>query len=108
VTKLRKPPIRTCVACRTTSDKRALVRVVRTPEGDVHVDPSGKANGRGAYVCLAPGCFDSAVAKRRFDGALRVNLKEDDLDQLRREFDEACTTRSASADAGRDGDTCLR
>ncbi len=114
MTKLRKPPIRTCVACRTTSDKRTLVRVVRTPEGDVHVDPSGKANGRGAYVCLAHGCLDNAIVRRRFDAALRVNLKEDDLDRLRREFDQVCATSaaaatgSAGAGAEQDGDTCLR
>ena len=110
MTKLRKPPVRTCIACRTSSDKRTLVRVVRTPEGDVHVDASGKANGRGSYVCLAQGCFDNAIAKRRFDGALRVNLKEDDLDRLRREFDEACAgvAGSSPVDASRDGDACLR
>lgn len=110
MTRLRKPPVRTCVACRTTSDKRALVRVVRTPEGDVHVDPTGKANGRGSYVCATQECFDNAIVKRRFDSALRVNLKEDDLDRLRREFDEACadTTGSTRVDAERDGDACLR
>lgn len=87
MTKLRRPPVRTCVACRTTSDKRELVRVVRTPEGDVHVDCSGKSNGRGSYVCLTQDCIDSALARHRFDSALRVNLKEDDLDRLRRELD---------------------
>jgi len=105
VTKLRKPPVRTCVACRTTSDKRELVRIVRTPEGDVHVDASGKANGRGSYVCLAHDCFDQALAKRRLDSALRVNLKEDDLDRLRREFDVLCAERAdaprADAQQGR-------
>ncbi len=90
MTKVRKPPVRTCVACKTPSDKRQLVRIVRTPQGDVHVDPSGKANGRGSYVCLAQGCFENALAKRRLDSALRVNLKEDDLDRLRREFDVLC------------------
>lgn len=90
MTKLRKPPVRTCIGCRATSDKRQLVRVVRTPEGDVHLDPTGKANGRGAYVCVDPKCFDTAIAKRRVDSALRVNLKEDDLDRLRREFDAQC------------------
>ncbi len=93
MTKLRKPPVRTCVACKTTSNKRELVRIVRTPEGDVHVDSTGKANGRGAYVCLAEGCLDMALAKRRFDSALRVSLREDDLDRLRREFDTACADR---------------
>ena len=100
MTKLRKPPVRTCVACKASSDKRELVRIVRTPEGDVHVDPTGKANGRGSYVCREQACFDTAVARRRFDGALRVNLKEDDLDRLRREFDAVCA-ESANAQQGR-------
>lgn len=93
MTKLRKPPVRTCIGCRESSEKRELLRVVRTPEGDVHVDPTGKANGRGAYVCLESSCFDTAVSKGRIDTALRVNLKEDDLDRLRREFDAQCAGR---------------
>jgi predicted RNA-binding protein YlxR (DUF448 family) len=73
------------------------------------VDATGKANGRGSYVCLARACFDNAIAKRRFDSALRVNLKEDDLDRLRREFDQVCApAASSNADVERDGDTCLR
>ena len=49
--KVRTPPIRTCTWCGSTSDKREFVRFVRTPEGDVALDPTGKANGRGAYTC---------------------------------------------------------
>lgn len=93
MTRVRTAPVRTCVGCRSTSEKRALVRIVRTPEGDVQVDPTGKANGRGAYVCIEAECFDAALTKRRLDTALRVNLKEDDVDRLRREFD---TLRAAT------------
>lgn len=88
MTRTRKPPLRTCIGCGRSTDKRDLVRVVRSSEGDVTVDPSGKANGRGAYLCCAQECFDAAVRKRRFDATLRVSLKEDDLDRLRREYDE--------------------
>lgn len=93
MTRVRSTPIRTCVGCRQTSDKRTLVRIVRTPEGDVHLDSSGKANGRGAYVCVERDCFDASLAKGRLNAALRVNLKEDDVDRLRREFD---TLRAAA------------
>ena len=93
MTSVRTTPIRTCVGCKATSEKRTLVRIVRTPEGDVHVDPSGKANGRGAYVCVEAACFDAAVARGRLNAALRVNLKEDDVDRLRREFE---TLRAAT------------
>lgn len=96
----RKTPIRTCVGCGETSDKRELVRVVRTSEGDVVVDGSGKRNGRGAYVHAHTACFDAAARRRRFDGALRVTLKEDDVSRLRREFNELLGT-SVSSGKGR-------
>lgn len=94
--KVRKTPLRTCIGCATGSDKRALVRVVRTPEGDVTVDPTGKANGRGAYLCSTPECFDAAVRRKRLDSALRVHLREDDIDRLRREFAQVVETLAAS------------
>lgn len=96
MTKVRKTPLRTCIGCQSGSDKRALVRVVRTPEGDVSVDPSGKANGRGAYLCATPECFDAAVRRKRLDSALRVHLKEDDIDRLRREFAQVIDDLAAS------------
>ena len=92
---VRKTPVRTCVGCRETDAKRELVRFVRTPEGDVEVDPSGKANGRGAYVCARPECFEAAVKRGRLSSALRVNLAEEDVERLRRDF-EALLTGAAS------------
>jgi predicted RNA-binding protein YlxR (DUF448 family) len=73
----RQPPQRTCVACRTTGDKRQLVRVVRTPS-DVEVDPSGKKPGRGAYLCHNPACWQAALQKGRLDAALKRKLTADD------------------------------
>ncbi|GAB4286382.1 MAG: YlxR family protein [Coriobacteriia bacterium] len=98
--KPRKPPLRTCVGCGMEADKRTLVRVVRTPEGYVIVDPTGKANGRGAYVCPDLACFEAAVRRKRFAHALRVNLTEDDVERLRREFERAVT---GDRDDSRDG-----
>ncbi len=86
--KPRKVPTRTCVGCATSSDKRAFVRVVRTPDGHVELDVSGKANGRGAYLCADPDCFEMARKRRRLDSALRVNLQDDDYARLKRDFDE--------------------
>ena len=86
--KQRKVPTRTCTGCATSSDKRQFVRFVRTPEGHVEVDPTGKANGRGAYLCADADCFETARKRRRLDSALRVTLKEDDYTRLKRDFDE--------------------
>ena len=74
---VRKTPQRTCIACRTTGDKRALVRLVRGPAG-VEVDPGGKKPGRGAYLCDRAECWREAIKKNRLDAALKTRLSQDD------------------------------
>ncbi len=73
----RHVPQRTCVGCRAVEGKRALVRVVRTPEGKVEVDPTGKRNGRGAYVHAQPSCWEAAL-KGSLARALKATLSDDD------------------------------
>jgi predicted RNA-binding protein YlxR (DUF448 family) len=68
----RTPPRRTCVVCRSATAKRALHRIVRSPAGTVHYDPTGKAPGRGAYLCGQPGCLETAVRRRSIQRALKV------------------------------------
>jgi predicted RNA-binding protein YlxR (DUF448 family) len=80
----RHIPQRTCVACRQTSAKRQLVRIVRTADGGVVIDPTGKLSGRGAYLCDSPACWRAALSSR---GALVRALKvetiaENDLQNL--------------------------
>lgn len=67
-------PQRTCIVCRETKDKRELIRVVRTPEGNFIVDPTGKANGRGAYLCRQASCWDKGLQKQRLAQALKATL----------------------------------
>ena len=78
----RHIPQRTCVACRRTSAKRELVRIVRTPEGGVEVDPTGKRSGRGAYLCPTPDCWRLAVQKGRLDRALKTSVSARDKEAL--------------------------
>lgn len=72
--KVKHIPTRTCVACGRAAAKRDLVRVVRTPEGDVLVDTAGKLSGRGAYLCSDPACLRSGVEKGRLARALKATL----------------------------------
>ena len=65
-------PQRTCVACRETDAKRQLIRLVRTPDGTVEVDPTGKRNGRGAYLCARVRCWQRGVNERILGRALRL------------------------------------
>lgn len=71
-------PQRTCIACRQVRNKRDLMRVVRTVEAGVVIDPSGKRAGRGAYLCRARTCWDIALApkSRMLDHALKTTLNE--------------------------------
>jgi predicted RNA-binding protein YlxR (DUF448 family) len=96
VMKARRQPVRTCLGCGESGDKRDLVRLVRTPDGDVAWDTTGKANGRGAYVHDSLDHFETAVRKRRIAQALRVNLREEDVERLRREFEVLLSERQAS------------
>jgi uncharacterized protein len=69
---VKRTPRRTCVVCRTTTAKRTLHRIVRSPSGTVSYDPTGKAAGRGAYLCGQPDCLDMAVRRRSIQRALKV------------------------------------
>lgn len=65
-------PIRTCVSCRTPGDKRGLLRVVRGTDGVVRYDPTGKADGRGAYVCASETCIAQAQKQKKLDRSLKA------------------------------------
>jgi predicted RNA-binding protein YlxR (DUF448 family) len=71
------------VGCRTVLAKRQLVRLVRTAEGEVAIDPTGKAAGRGAYLHDRRSCWQAALANGALEQALRVNLDEAQRAQLR-------------------------
>jgi predicted RNA-binding protein YlxR (DUF448 family) len=75
-----------CIACRGHDAKRGLYRIVRTPEGRVEPDPSGRRNGRGAYLCGQQACWEKALASGMLARALNVNVGIDPetLDTLRR------------------------
>ncbi len=78
----KRPPQRTCVACRATGDKRELVRIVRTPAGPVEVDQTGKKAGRGAYLCRKVECWDAGLKRDRLSSALRTKLTGEDRQRL--------------------------
>ncbi len=70
MTKQKKTPERRCVGCMTSYDKRTLIRIVRSPEGEISLDSTGKKSGRGAYICKNPDC----LKKAKKSGALSRNL----------------------------------
>jgi predicted RNA-binding protein YlxR (DUF448 family) len=73
---------RTCVACRQVRDKRELLRLVRTPQGGIEIDSTGKREGRGAYVCPTAICWEKALKGRQLEHALRGHLTHENREQL--------------------------
>lgn len=72
-------PQRTCVGCRQVQAKREMIRIVRTPEGRVEIDPTGKKSGRGAYLHPRRACWERALKDGRLEHALRIEaLREED------------------------------
>lgn len=76
-------PQRTCVVCRSERGKRELVRIVRTPAGEVRVDPTGKVAGRGAYLCQARPCWQGPALAHKLNAALKTTMSAEDLAALR-------------------------
>jgi len=74
--KVRKTPQRKCLGCNIVKDKKELVRIVRSPEGIVSIDISGKKAGRGAYVCPNKECVEKAIKSKSLEKALNVNINE--------------------------------
>ena len=90
--RIKHVPQRTCIGCRTTLSKRELIRIVRTPQG-VIIDPTGKANGRGAYVHNIRSCWEQAI-KGPINNALKVELTAEDRIKLS-EFIETLPVESS-------------
>ena len=75
-------PLRTCISCRDTKSKRELLRVVRTPDGHVQIDATGKKSGRGAYLCAKRSCWENAVKRHRLEQEFEVALSDEDRAEL--------------------------
>nr|WP_218027548.1 YlxR family protein [Dictyobacter alpinus] len=71
-------PLRTCIACRENKSKRELLRVVRTPEGQVMIDATGKKSGRGAYLCAKLSCWQKALKDHRLEQVFETQISVED------------------------------
>lgn len=84
--KTKKIPMRMCSGCREMKPKMELIRVVRTPEGKILIDNSGKVSGRGAYVCKNEECFNKSVKSKALSRALDALVEDEVLLQLKKEI----------------------
>ena len=94
-------PLRMCIACRQHDAKRGLIRIVRTPDGTVAVDPSGRQNGRGSYLCHQAACWERALSSGLLNRALKTEITAETVATLRR---HAATLPTATPTAATEGD----
>lgn len=82
----RKIPQRTCMGCQAKKDKRELVRIVRSPEGEIFVDLTGKKPGRGAYICPDLECLNKVVKSKRLERSLETTISEEIYEMLKEQL----------------------
>ena len=75
-------PQRTCIACKNVKDKKDLIRIVRTKEGEIELDMIGRKNGRGAYICKDIKCFESLKKSRGLDRSFKLQISPLIYDKL--------------------------
>lgn len=86
--KKRKIPMRMCIGCREMKPKRDMIRVVKSPEGDISLDYKGKAAGRGAYLCHNPDCLEKAIKHRLLEKTFSQKIDDEIYAKLREQRNE--------------------
>ncbi|TYO97893.1 RNase P modulator RnpM [Desulfallas thermosapovorans] len=86
--RVKKIPERMCIGCQEMKPKKILIRVVRTPEGTIEIDSTGKRSGRGAYICRSKDCLDKALKGKRLDKALKHAITQDIKEGLLERVDQ--------------------
>ena len=87
--KVKKIPERQCLGCNEHRPKKEMLRVVRTPEGEIVLDFVGKVSGRGAYICRNVSCFRKARKSKRIDRSLDVTVPETVYDRMEQELEKS-------------------
>ena len=95
----KRIPQRKCVGCGASKNKPDLIRVVRSPENEISIDPRGKKSGRGAYICKDEDCLKKAVKARKFDRSFEIKVPEEILGTLLRQLKEAKETADSADSA---------
>lgn len=85
---MKKIPVRTCVVCHSKIEKKNLLRIVCNKDNEIFYDQTGKANGRGAYICNDPKCLDTFLTKNILERAFKRAIDRDTVDVVRENIKE--------------------
>lgn len=80
---MKKIPLRTCMACNEKKPKKELVRIVKNKDGEIFIDRTGKADGRGAYICDSIECLEKVIKSKRLERVLETHIPEEVYNNLR-------------------------
>jgi predicted RNA-binding protein YlxR (DUF448 family) len=83
----KKIPMRQCVGCGEMKNKKELLRIIRTSEGEILLDATGKKNGRGAYLCPDPECFQKALKAKGLERSLKTAIPKEITENLAKEME---------------------
>ncbi len=87
--KERKIPLRKCLGCNEQKSKKELIRILKNKENEISIDFTGKANGRGAYICKNISCFETAYKRKSIERALQHQIDKELYERLRKELEDA-------------------
>lgn len=84
--KRKKIPMRMCIGCREMKPKNELIRIVKTPDNNIGIDPTGKKSGRGAYVCKNDKCIEASMKENQLSKALDINVTKEIVSKIKEEL----------------------
>lgn len=80
---MKKIPVRRCIGCMESKPKSELYRIVKTLDGKILLDKTGKLNGRGAYICCSEDCLEKAIKGKKFEREFEITIPEEIYDEIR-------------------------
>jgi len=84
----KKVPMRQCIGCCEMKNKREMLRILKTTEGEITIDVTGKKNGRGAYICASKECFEKAVKNRGLERSFKMSIPKEVYENLEKELND--------------------
>lgn len=85
----KKTPMRQCVGCNEMKNKKEMMRVLRTADGSIELDTTGKKNGRGAYLCMTKECLMKARKNKGLERSFKMKIPDELYENMEREFEES-------------------
>ncbi len=86
----KKIPLRQCVGCGEMKAKKEMMRVIKTPEGEIVLDVTGKKNGRGAYLCQQEECLQKAMKNKGLERSFKMSIDQAIYEKLQKEYEGDC------------------